>query len=442
MKKTILALLISASLSVNAQVPSMQATDLSLPELAKITTENTKYNLIFPTGLDARINFFQGQNLKGLDFEEFLVNTLKIHGFSSEKKGNNIYVKKDVTTVLFDNKSLKTYKVIDGIDFKGMLPDDAKFSQFGNTFTVFTTPQVHAQIVDFIEQVNANTLKTVVRTYQPQGVSVDALMPFIAKGETLYSDPITKKIVYIATQERQKLFTDLIVQLDYLPKTYNVNFLIASVNKSELDERGLGFIFSSGGVSFDLLKSAVSFNSLTNALENFNFLASFIASQSSTQIFSRPFLQLKENTSSSFSVGKEIPFTTSTVDAATGQTIRNVERRNVGLSVNVTLQTTNQGGLILDLSQSLSSVSDYQLSGSADIVTDSQNLKTQLTVKPDLFYAVGGITDERTAKKNSGLPFFDTLNKTDSSQQSQIVIFVSLSSPTSQSVAINDFWWD
>ncbi|WP_319379922.1 hypothetical protein [Thiomicrorhabdus sp.] len=183
--------------------------------------------------------------------------------------------------------------------------------------------------------------------------------------------------------------------------------------------------FNTGSSSLSLTSITKGLNPLTSG---FTLLFTLLNESSSSVVEASPFLQVLENHTASFNVGRQVPFVVSIVDQDTGQSIRNIERRNIGLSVTIQTQVRPDGLISVDLKQNLSSISEALIDGASDLITDDQTLETNLQLEQNKVYAIGGLTDRRITKARSGLPFLpalDSRSKTNATKE--IVIFIETS---------------
>lgn len=298
-----------------------------------------------------------------------------------------------------------------------------------------------SKVIKDLKKVNKNSIKKVTlltRSYKFSTLESESVTKYLESNSSSYNYfPAINRYIVSATSSQHKQILKDLSSIDVKKKTYSVNFLVSSGSRQDLYERGFGFIFKEGGISLDLLSSSLSYLS-TDSLSMFNFFANYIDKDSNTLILSKPFFQMQIGTESSFSTGQEIPFITSTVDAATGQIIRNVERKNVGLDVSTKLTMNANEELTLNIKQSLSSISQTQLQDSTEIITDSQTLHTQLHVKTNQMYAVGGIKDSRTQESES----FFGINKSKTKSNNELLIFVLITEIKSTTKKQISPWFD
>lgn len=235
------------------------------------------------------------------------------------------------------------------------------------------------------------------------------------------------RVVLYGKKSQVKQFTESLLSLDESFKTVYTRLLITSSTSSFSDEFNLSAIFQSGALSVSL--RSIKANSIEPFTDGISAVLSLFNEKSDIQILSKPFMQLREGKKASFNVGREIPIVISQIDQESGQRINNIERKKVGLSVELLAKVRPDGLIDLDLYQNLSSISETQLENASDLITDDQSIKTSLLIEPGKVYAVGGVTDKRSVLTESGidfLPFLDSDNQSDQSQEITIFIETSL----------------
>ena len=238
------------------------------------------------------------------------------------------------------------------------------------------------------------------------------------------------RLVIVGEKSKVQILKDTVTLLDSSIQTYEVNILLTTMNKGFAEDFNLIPIFKSGALTMDL--NSIDINPLNNFNTGVSVLASLFNTHSEATIISKPFIQIREGVEGSFSIGSEVPIKVSTIKQDTGQIIDNIDRKRVGLQIAVTASSRPDGLIYLKLNQTLSSIAETQLSTVSDIITNDQTIVTDLLVKPDSVYVVGGLTDNRTSKLNSGikfLPFLDSTTDTNTTQEIFIFVEVSLAKP-------------
>ncbi|MDR9499798.1 MAG: hypothetical protein RI556_11530 [Hydrogenovibrio sp.] len=428
-----------------AEANHFQLRDMPLHEVAKLTSEKTKYSLIVPANLDGSISFFKGLDLSPVDFKDFLLGSLRVNGLDYEIKGRQIFVKKESDTIVFKNYYSEAYQTaLEGVDLSSFLDEEGRYSAFKNYHLVYASPDQHQAIKHFLGSIKKENESLTSRVLHFEDVDPQKIktLDFGEDVQMVFDEKTRKLLVYGPTEKTAEVAATL-RHLDRPQQTYNVSLIIASVSRSNLEKKGFGFAFQQGGFSLDLVNSVFGFSSVADATQAISAFAEYLDSQSTSSVVSRPYMQILDGAQASISSGKEIPFVKSTVDQTTGQTIQAIERKNVGLNLTVGLTTITAHKISLSIRQRLSSLSATQLQGVSDVVTDNQSISTTIHVQPGRFYAFGGLVDKRTKESESTglLTFRDSAD----TQGQEITVFVYVSPtdrPTASLGATVSPWWE
>lgn len=218
-------------------------------------------------------------------------------------------------------------------------------------------------------------------------------------------------------------FSKQVTDLDMSIKSLNVRLLITTMTKGFSEKFNLVPIFSSGALSLSL--TSLKLNTSNSLETGLSVLADLLTTNAHAKIHSSPFIQLTEGKAGILKVGRELPVKLSTINQETGQIIDNIERKQLGLSIELLARVRPDRKIYLNLSQKFSSISETQIATAQDIITDDQELKTELLLDYNKIYAVGGLTDVRKSFSKTGLKFLPFLDSTSETSQSQeIIIFL------------------
>ncbi|MEM8654294.1 MAG: type II secretion system secretin GspD [Pseudomonadota bacterium] len=170
-----------------------------------------------------------------------------------------------------------------------------------------------------------------------------------------------------------------------------------------------------GGNSFGLLLQAL--NQSTNA-----------------NLLSTPSLMALDNQPASIIVGQNVPFRTGTfaTDGNTVQPFTTIERRDVGLTMNV-LPRINDGDTVrLNISQEVSSLVNANVEGAADLITNRRSIETSVLARSGSTIVLGGLItrdDLQSLQKVPGagdIPLLGNLFRSRSSNKTRRTLFVFL----------------
>ena len=140
--------------------------------------------------------------------------------------------------------------------------------------------------------------------------------------------------------------------------------------------------------------------------EEFLALATFLESDSRTNILSTPTLLTLDNNEASISVGKNVPFVTGSFTSSNNSAsnpFQTIQREDVGINLTVTPHINAGDQVVLEISQEISSLSEDG-SGTADVVTNQSKVKTQVLAKDGSVIILGGMIQEQATETQQRVP--------------------------------------
>ncbi len=160
--------------------------------------------------------------------------------------------------------------------------------------------------------------------------------------------------------------------------------------------------FGNGGASLGTLLAAIGTpnaalaaagGSLSLGGGDFGLLVQALGQSTSANLLSTPSLMALDNRPASIVVGQNVPFRTGTfaTDGNTVQPFTTIERRDVGLTMNV-LPRINAGNTVrLDISQEVSSLVNANVEGAADLITNRRSIETSILTQSGSTIVLGGL---------------------------------------------------
>jgi type II secretion system protein D len=154
-----------------------------------------------------------------------------------------------------------------------------------------------------------------------------------------------------------------------------------------------GFVFSAGSDAFNLLIRA-------------------LKTQGRIDVLSRPQITVLDNQNAFINVGQEIPIITSSNVTPTGVITTNIDRRNVGVLLNVTPKIYPDGSVLLRVVPEVSRAEPIPVSlgnGQLGTVLDIQHMETTVLIHDGETVAIGGLIARRDAKSENKIPVLGDL---------------------------------
>lgn len=201
--------------------------------------------------------------------------------------------------------------------------------------------------------------------------------------------------------------------------------------------------FGNGGVSLQGVLAAVGSPAsaalstgltLGGGTNDFSLLVQALSQSTSARLLSTPSVTTLDNEPATIVVGQNVPFRTGSfaTDGNTATPFTTIERRDVGITMNVVPRITAGGVVQLVIEQEISSLVNANIEGAADLVTNRRVINTTVMADNRGTVVLGGlITDDRITGENrvpglSDVPIIGELFKSRNASESKRTLFVFL----------------
>jgi len=156
------------------------------------------------------------------------------------------------------------------------------------------------------------------------------------------------------------------------------------------------------GLNLGLINGTITLPGSTTPILNLQALARALEGDSSSNVLSTPNVLTLDNEEAKIIVGQNVPFITgsfTTAASAATNPFQTIERKDIGLTLRVTPQVSEGGGVKLRIFLEVSSVTqDKSVVQSADIITNKRSLEAPVLVDDGQIVVLGGlIQDDRSA---------------------------------------------
>ncbi len=287
-------------------------------------------------------------------------------------------------------------------------------------------------------------------------------------GGQIQADPATNSLVITAPEPQYRQLRAVIDQLDARRAQVFVESLIAEVNADKAAEFGiqwqgalgkngdgtigiLGTNFGTGGNNIiNLAAGGAAGNSVpgtglnigavnrTNGVYVLGFLARFLQSTGDGNILSTPTLLTLDNEEAKIVIGQNVPFVTGAFTNATSGSsgtvnpFQTIERKDVGLTLRVKPQISENGTVKLAIFQEVSSVQASSINSSTGLITNKRSIESNVLVEDGAIVVLGGLLQDEYAgnqDKVPGLgdvPLFGNLFKSESRSRKKTNLMVFL----------------
>ncbi len=289
-------------------------------------------------------------------------------------------------------------------------------------------------------------------------------------GGNIQADPATNSLIITASEPEYRQLRAIIDQLDSRRAQVFVESLIAEVNSDKAAEFGiqwqhalgnksnadnaskLGTNFGSGGDNLLALTAQTATSTLTPGT-GFNVaigtiiagknilgaLANFLQTTGEGNILSTPNLLTLDNEEAKIIIGQNVPFVTGQytnngASAGSGSVnpFQTVERKDVGLTLKVKPQISENGTIKLEIYQEVSSVQASSVNSATGLITNKRSIQTNVLVEDGGIVILGGLLqDEFSGNKEQvpvlgDIPLIGNLFKTESRSRKKTNLMVFL----------------
>jgi general secretion pathway protein D len=164
------------------------------------------------------------------------------------------------------------------------------------------------------------------------------------------------------------------------------------------------------GLNIGIVRGTITING--RQFLNLGMLARALESDSAVNILSTPNILTLDNEEAKIIVGQNVPFITGSYSqtgttgvGATSSPFQTIERKDVGLTLQVKPQVAEGGSVKLEIFQEVSSVTnDARTVGSADVITNKRSIKSTVLIDDGQILVLGGLMQDETHNNKSGVP--------------------------------------
>ncbi|WP_137892908.1 type II secretion system secretin GspD [Ramlibacter sp. 2FC] len=258
-------------------------------------------------------------------------------------------------------------------------------------------------------------------------------------GGQIQADPATNSLIITAPEPQYRQLRAVIDKLDARRAQVFVESLIAEVNADKAAEFGiqwqgalgqkgnsnigvLGTNFNVGGANIISLSTGAADGTTRPSTginlgiaHNFGgvyalgFLARFLQANGDGNILSTPNLLTLDNEEAKIVIGQNVPFVTgqfTNTGAATGSVnpFQTIERKDVGLTLRVKPQISENGTVKLQIYQEVSSVLASSVNSSTGLITNKRSIESSVLVEDGAIVVLGGLLSDEYAGNQEKVP--------------------------------------
>jgi general secretion pathway protein D len=285
-------------------------------------------------------------------------------------------------------------------------------------------------------------------------------------GGQIQADPATNALIITAPEPQYRQLRAVIDQLDTRRAQVYVESLIAEVNADKAAEFGiqwqgplgnsgssliglLGTNFGTGGSNIFNLAAAspgtvapgaglnLGVAAQKNGVYFLGFLARFLQSTGEGNVLSTPNLLTLDNEEAKIVIGQNVPFVTGQFtntgsNEGSVNPFQTIERKDVGITLRVKPQISENGTIKMTIFQEVSSVQASSVNSSTGLITNKRTIESTVLVDDGAIVVLGGLLqDEYSGNEDKvpglgDLPLFGNLFKsqTRSRKKTNLMVFL------------------
>ena len=254
-------------------------------------------------------------------------------------------------------------------------------------------------------------------------------------GGQIQADPATNALIITAPEPQYRQLRAVIDQLDSRRAQVYVESLIAEVNADKAAEFGiqwqgpigkdgnsliglLGTNFGAGGNNIINLARGTNLPSQglnfgvardTNGVYVLGFLARFLQTNGDGNILSTPNLLTLDNEEAKIVIGQNVPFVTGQYTNNNSNTgavnpFQTIERKDVGLTLRVKPQISENGTIKMTIFQEVSSVAPSSVNSSTGLITNKRAIESTVLVDDGAIVVLGGLLQDEFSDNENKVP--------------------------------------
>ncbi len=258
-------------------------------------------------------------------------------------------------------------------------------------------------------------------------------------GGQIQADPATNSLIITAAEPQYRQLRAVIDRLDSRRAQVYVESLIAEVNADKAAEFGiqwqnafgnkgdknigvLGTNFTVGGANIVNLQTGLESGTTlpssginlglvrnTNGVYLLAALARFLETNADGNILSTPNLLTLDNEEAKIVIGQNVPFVTGqfTNTGTSGGSVnpfQTIERKDVGLTLRVKPQVSENGTVKMQIFQEVSTVQANSINSPTGLITNKRSIESSVLVEDGSIVVLGGLLQDEYAGNQEKVP--------------------------------------
>lgn len=216
--------------------------------------------------------------------------------------------------------------------------------------------------------------------------------------------PTTNGLIVTGTADQLDKIDILIGGVDRPQRQVFIEAIITETSYDDSQEVGVNMQLALDKAGFVTNTSVIDLLSDNAAIYqggDFQALVKAVKTNEDTELLSKPNILVMDRERGYVTVGQNVPFVVSNEVTDGGKTIQQIERQDVGVSLEVTPHVIDDR-IVLQINQESQSVTNS--TAAADIITNKRTLQTVVNVKDGETIMLGGLISSDERKRVSGVP--------------------------------------
>ena len=251
-------------------------------------------------------------------------------------------------------------------------------------------------------------------------------------GGQIQADPATNSLIITALEPQYRQLRAVIDKLDVRRAQVFVETLIAEVNSDKaaafgvqwqgvVGNTGIGTNFGSTGNLATITSSTAAGTASTfgrglnigviqriGSNNQLGFLANFLETTGDGNVLSTPNLLTLDNEEAKIVVGQNVPFLTgqytNNSSGSTTNPFQTIERKDVGITLRVRPQISENGTIKMTIFQEVSSVDSTTVNSTSGLTTNKRSLESNVLVEDGAIVVLGGLLQDTQASNQNRVP--------------------------------------
>lgn len=222
-------------------------------------------------------------------------------------------------------------------------------------------------------------------------------------------------ILFYGSSAEFQLLRETLLRLDVEPRQVMIEAILAEVSLGDDLRYGVQWFFDSQRSSSTLSNSDS--GAVTSQFPGFSYVFSrgvdarvvlnALESRTNVRVLSAPKLAVLNNQKASLQIGDEVPIRTQVSQATStpgAPVISTIQMRDTGVILEVTPRISDNGNVILEVSQEVSDVATTTTSGIDSPTIQRRKIKSTLATRDGATIVMGGLIRETASRGSSGVP--------------------------------------